>query len=459
MKLKLTEEQYKIIEKYIIEARTAPEPLNLGRLFDENPSAIFFSIVSRLKNGSEHQYFFKVEEIKGHKVIKDINKRTKTKDCSIDANFNTMIYGNQFKVSFGKCGTIVINNVIAVNVYANEQSLRNNKPLDTANIEHEFDKTTSELTKEYNQKLKSANIGDVLLFDGKNGKYDGEVTRKVADKMDIELRDVKNQNQVQPKVLSINLDKDSFYEDNGRIIFKSISTKRGEEVSRPFNIIVKKFSIVFKPTKKTSKVKNNEPQTDDIEQLRSDGRKALEMILSDPNLKKAFYSQPSFLELLKAEITGKQATGKGIVPTLNIVGNYLSKKTIKKLGDVFINNKIVLFQVDRNVRINYIEKNKSKVFNLEKLVTYSAKPKPHEIGDDDTRVLREDPAGKPRDAFEIIVKDKTEERNVYLCDINKIVKSENQIKRYKESNIRITFLPSQGYIPETEQPSNVQFAK
>ena len=165
MKIILTEEQFKLIENYIDEVRKAPSPEKLSVFFNDNPKAQFFSVVQRIKGGSDTEYDFKFEEINGHKMIKDINKGTKTKGCSIDARFDTMIYGNKFEVNFGKCGTLVINNVVGLKVFADEQSLKSGHQMDSYEVEHDLDKTSSDFIEQYYNKLKNVQVDDEIHFD------------------------------------------------------------------------------------------------------------------------------------------------------------------------------------------------------------------------------------------------------------------------------------------------------
>ena len=91
------------------------------------------------------------------------------------------------------------------------------------------------------------------------------------------------------------------------------------------------------------------------------------MISKDPLLKKAFYSQPSFLNLFVAELTGKRAVGKGIYSVLNLVRKYNNKKYTDYLKAEFIegkeitfmfldsieSNEIINFKVDKQQKIEY----------------------------------------------------------------------------------------------------------
>jgi hypothetical protein len=101
---------------------------------------------------------------------------------------------------------------------------------------------------------------------------------------------------------------------------------------------------------------NSDGNSDDKEKLKADAKKAMEMILKDETLKKAFYSQPSLWDLFVAELTGKKATGKGIVPVLDIINSYDNKKETENLNAEFITGRTVFIQFLEDIFIpNTIE--------------------------------------------------------------------------------------------------------
>jgi len=69
---------------------------------------------------------------------------------------------------------------------------------------------------------------------------------------------------------------------------------------------------------------------------KEDATAAFKMISNDPNLKKAFYEQPTLWKLFKAELTGKKATGKGIITVLDLLNKYTEKESKNKFGATFI---------------------------------------------------------------------------------------------------------------------------
>ena len=439
-----------LIDSIIAEARKAPEPEPLSGFFGENPNAQFFSIVQRLKSGGDTEYDFKLEEINGHKAIRDINKATKTKGCVADAHLDTMIYGEQFKLNFGKCGSLTLNNVIGVKLFADENSLKAGKALDSYELDTDLDKSEEDLTRQYHETLKNLEIGDEIYFDSKF-KWDGEITRKAGTMIQAEVNRAGVKGQ--PINLDIELSQNPFYTRDGQMMFKCKANKRDENATPvKFDIPIRKFSVSQKSKPKKEKQKTNEPKVSDEEQSLYDAKKAAELIAKDPLLKQAFYSQPSFMELLRAEITGKKAVGKGIITTLNLVGNYKNKQFNEVLHADFKVGGKILFEVSNLVEISYYDKKKTpRRFVLERGARYNAKVR-RPNSDDSYTKLTNDPEGTPKDEFEIYVKKPTDKENIFLCDVIKIVNVGNERKEYSKDDVYITFLPSDGYQPLKKEP-------
>lgn len=448
-----------LIDYLITEARKAPEPEKLSGFFNENSKAQFFSIVQRLKSGGDTEYDFKLEEQNGHKMIRDINKATRTKNCLADARFDTMIYGEQFKVTFGKCGVLTINNVVGVKLFADENALKNRKWMDSYELDTDLDKDETELIGQYYEMIKGVEVGEEVYFDSKF-KWDGQVSDKRSNFIQVEA--VRAGNKGQPINLNINLSQNPFYIKDGEIMFKCESIKREAGAKpTPFEIPIRKFAVSSKkkPKKEKPKVKKPEEMSDD--EARSEAKIALDLILKDPLLKKAFYTQPSFLELLKAEMTGKRAVGKGIKPTLDLLNRYETRKADEKLGgDFFKDLKKVYYNVLENIRIPYTDaKGRQQTFERDKSVEgkYYGIVKPLKLGEE-YRVVTN--TSDNTDAFRIIIKKQIKgEPNVFLCDFVKVFTVKGAERKEIEQNIKIKFLKSEGYQPtkEKEQEPKGQF--
>lgn len=362
MEYKLTERQQQLVDFYLNEARKAPEAQKLSLFFNDNPNAQFFSVVARLKNGSEDEYDFQFIESNGHKLIKDINKGTNTKNCVIDPHFDTMIYGNKLSVKFGNCGVLTINNVVGLKVFADEQSLRNGQAMDTFELEHNLDKTPYDFAKEYYSELSKVVAGDEIHLDSKF-KYDGVVLERIQNTARIEL--VQQGRKGSGIIVTVDLAENPFVEEDGELMFKAKSVK-GENEETEFSLPVKNFSVDAKnKPKPTPKKKPEQPK----ERVGQDARKIMQAIMKDPLVKQAFYKQPSLMNYLLSAIKGTNPTGTGVGPATKIINKYRADKMIKSLGAVtnyFTPGKYLTFipldnvelVLDKNSKVNY-EMNKT----------------------------------------------------------------------------------------------------
>lgn len=195
--------------------------------------------------------------------------------------------------------------------------------------------------------------------------------------------------------------------------------------------------------------KENSDTDKSPEELKSDGKKAMDAILNDPILKQAFYKQPSLWNLFKAELQGKSAPGTGILPTLQLVGDYEKKKLTERLGAEFVEGKEVQYRLkDRKVVIDYTNKSGSNTtFVRDKDTSYRVKVGLHELGED-TRLNGYDMDG--RLLYQLIVRKKSDIRNVFYCDFIKRDEVGDRNANV-EKDVPVTFLvsdkPDYGYKP------------
>lgn len=454
MKLRLTEKQYGLLLEYIEEARKAPEPQKLSLFFNDNPNAQFFSVVQRDKSGSENEYNFKLSEVNGHKTITDINKGIKktTEGCSSDARFDTMIYGTQFKVNFGQCGVRTINNVVGLKIFNDIESLKNQKPSDSIELDHNLDKNPIDKAGEYYEALKNVDSGDEVHFDSKY-KYDGTVIQKSQNAVRIEI--VQQGKKTIPNVLTIDLNQNPFYEEDGTLMFKCKISK-GDEQETDFVLPIKEFFVDSKGDKKPKDKPKDKPQND-TEELKQDGKRAMEMILNDTNLKKAFYTQPSLWNLFVAELKGKKATGKGIVPTLKIINSYTKKDNINKLNADFIEEQKITFKPVGVTKVPFIRNGKDDeyVFDENRNIEYHPKVLPKKF------YKSFEFMGKIQASlsYELEILDKSEKMpDTFECKVTMIVIKETTTDKYPYDGkflIKINKNQSPGYKPnETKQVKN-----
>jgi len=102
------------------------------------------------------------------------------------------------------------------------------------------------------------------------------------------------------------------------------------------------------------------------EKLTKDGKEIYQQILSDPFMKKAFYSQPTFWQAFVGELTGKKAPGNGIITALNMVSRYSETKLTEVIGDGFNLSKgsEIIFTPTRPISIDYKKNNSNETLEL-----------------------------------------------------------------------------------------------
>jgi hypothetical protein len=214
------------------------------------------------------------------------------------------------------------------------------------------------------------------------------------------------------------------------------------------------FKITGVSDLKITQTCSSELDNDDEEGEDYDAEKVLKMVLSDPDLKAAFYKQPTFWQAFKAELTGKEATGKGIIPTLDLIARYMDKKLTDKLGDGFKKKGSVSFIPLESVSIPYTNKKGGReYFELKKDIKYEGEFAVivkgfsyEDVENRDYQVLENLSKG-----FRIIVKEKTETPNVFICDVEKLYSVKNEPKRAKEEDVQIRLMDSNGYKSDKQE--------
>lgn len=348
MEHRLTETYYKLIESYIEEARKTPESVPTSLFFKDNEDAKFFSVVSQIKTGDLVDYYFKLDKVNGHLVATDINKNTKTKGCTGDMYLDTMIHDNRFEMAFGDCGTLGINNVVGLKVFMDIKDLNSDNPYDSMEIENDFNKTSSDFVDEYFKLLQNAEIGDEVHIDSKY-KYDGAVLEKFNDFIRVELG---RNGGGRATLVNLSLINNPFSEEKGEITLNGKGIK-GDKEEFDFAIPVKKFFIDFKNRKVKNKEKNAvdpDPKGVELDPMR-DAKAVFDAIVNDAGMKRAFYTQPTLLNLIISAIKGTNREGTGILPAKEIVKKYRITNYEKQLGEKFNNfsfNKPIIYTLLSN---------------------------------------------------------------------------------------------------------------
>jgi hypothetical protein len=183
-----------------------------------------------------------------------------------------------------------------------------------------------------------------------------------------------------------------------------------------------------------------------------DAKKIHDIITGDAELRAAFYKRPSFWRSFKAEILGTKPTTTGYVVVKDLVDRYMDDKAAEKLGKNFLRKADIVFRPLEKIVIRYTENGKNQAFVLN-------------VNDEieDVRYIRSQPSEgsnynillRNKD-IDILVKEKSDRQNVYVCDVIKKYKETvngKEVTKYSEpvKNISIEFIDSPGYRVDKEQ--------
>jgi hypothetical protein len=353
-----------------------------------------------------------------------------------------------------------------------------------------MDETPEGLANKYYEMLKNISIDQEIYIDSKN-KWDGIVIAKRNDSVEIKIykhgipineaddssemewnvtqpQEPQQQQKAKPTrkgvVLTLDMKTNPFYVENGKLMLKGISYDSTTEKKSEFVVPVKKFSTnagdlkIPRPDKSEKQNQEVEPEVDnpeDVEseeELRKQALEAYKVILADDNLKKAFYRKPSFWNLFVAELKGKSAPGKGIVPTLQLINSYQTEKLNQELGVEFIQGKRIQFSpYNKPYVINVDGTN----FQLSTDTMYEGTVKKFKT--EDNHYIIDSKQGN--NGFKLTVKAATDSDNVFKCELVRYIRdTENKLHTYKHNgDVYIKFnSQSDGYkpIPKNEKKPN-----
>jgi len=286
---------------------------------------------------------------------------------------------------------------------------------------------TLELIKETNKTLPELNKWDTYILEIK-GDVNNETTDFYQENLDILSTNDNVKLNVKFKVMAGN--------NNGETVVAGI----------------KNFSVTTSCESDEEEGEEKQKEEEQSpEELKADGQLALKMILADPDLKAAFYTQPSFWQAFVADLRGEKPTGNGIIPTLDLLNKYGMNKIKQKIGDGFVVDNDAKYQLLKTIEVPYkTSKNTNAVETLRAGTDY-IRVRRHVIEDRDQVLIKQ--LNKNLD-LRIIVKNKTEDPNVYDCEIEigKLKKGgnwENLTLDAVEANIR--FFQSKGYNEQKQE--------
>jgi hypothetical protein len=257
-------------------------------------------------------------------------------------------------------------------------------------------------------------------------------------------------------ILSISgsADDESDETDGSSLYEKNINVVKTTDGGKSFNLLVdvnsgsKKNKIWINgiiglsvtPSCESTDEHDKEEEKDETEII-DNGKKAMEAILNDPLLKQAFYKQPNLWQLFKAELQGKKAPGTGILPTIQLVGDYEKKRISERLGAEFIEGKELKYKFDQKISIPYVNKNGEQTsLVIDKDRNYIGKVAPHELGVDG--VIINWYGGGKTIIYSLLVKKPTGIADTYFCDL---IKRDETLERAEhKEEVKVRFFSVEG---------------
>jgi len=274
--------------------------------------------------------------------------------------------------------------------------------------------------------------GSVLQLEPSNGKPLPSEFKKLQNATSIELG-ITQQN-IKHELKFKNTEKET---ELLTVKAKVYHSEDGEVKSMDWQIIFKVWDIepvVSRSDDDDDDDVNNKETGDDVS-LKA--KAMMKAILADPLMKKAFYTQPSLLNLIISAIKGENPRGTGITPAWDIVNQYgisRIKKTLGPTGEKFKPNKKATFELMYNgVDINPTGNPKDRLTLKPSPTKYEAMINPYTVGDDNLTLSNKAEGYKIK-----LLKPYKDAPDTFEVSIIKIIKyksANGEIKEYPKSAI------------------------
>lgn len=444
-KLIITENQYNLLNKFIIESR-----------YDE-------FIKNSIRKGDVLRIHWR-DNVNTFKVVDALNGQIQMDnidDGSININYRYLISQTSLNDK-----TLEVKRVHKLNQkdklknpsswetgpitdIKDIQLIRNGNVIDSVDelggSETHSEKIQDELSDVLSYILENTNEGDVLTLETKNlgilnlncvgasrGNYTFESDDDSLSKWDsfnliinFDGEDGKTLQELNPKTIISN--------DNGETYNLKFTVKSGEQQS---DFWIKGITdLNIKNSDYTNDTEGTEiPSTDDA-------KKMMHMILNDPLMKKAFYNQPTLWNVIVSAVKGEKPRGTGIVSAREIIGNYQTNKIRKKIGPNAEN-----FKYGKSATFNFIEQNVSMnptgqlsdKLELPITSTFRAVVQKYKLNDNNLVLASSQPK------FKLIIKKEIEGiPDAFEVEVVKEVKSKLGIKTYTQP-AKVRFISTQG---------------
>lgn len=461
-KIRITESQYYKLKRLIFETSfdiVAKNVIKVGdivRISYKNSVNNFKVIESingqitmdNVDSGSaliNYRYFMSFTGLHGNKL--EIRRVHKTKEKNIlnnVRNWKPLIVNDIVKIE------VIRDNKVIDSVDENDIN-GNSKQNDTP---YEMTEDDTVLLDNIKHEISKVDVHHSIIFKLDDG---GTITFCVVSKnnltFDLEVSSLHSQSKKYNVLLHNNIE--LFFNDD---LDKDISDKILYKDKNKIKLLLKiksnnsTFYLDFDSVKLGGfcgepKSNDDEPDKEKIKQL---SRDAIKNILNDPDLKNAFYKEPSLFNMIVAASKGKKADGVGILPALKLVNKYNLNKIKNNIGDsanFFKIGKKATFNVVKPINIGYNDGKESKTLEFKTDLSYTGTIKMSDF-------IEIDKVFANNIHWKVIIKNQIpNEENTYISDISIYeIKKNGEIKTLgTEKNVKIRMVKSNGYIPVDEK--------
>lgn len=449
-KVILTESQYKIIKQFLLESSfdvLARKEILKGDIvtINTNGQKINFKVIQNDNgqiymdvNDTDSEYFER-------RIFVDPNSFDKG---SLVAKLATDAQKNEKPMKINTWSKFVFKNVDQIDVS------RGGKFIDGTNFDPN-EELFKERKEDFLKTLSSLDKGDVLVLT--TGKLNLELIfgYRIRDAIRFGLSDSMKEKIGNNNLVSvvINTDeKEINVDDKGNILITAVESENIDgDINRKENKLnVKKWTITAE----------EEEDKKEEEEEEFDSETFIKMLTGDTQLRMAYYKQPTKWQSFWAALKGEKPKTTGFEAIQDILSTYTNRKVSEKLGQSFLKNGSISFEPVDNISILYTESGKNEYFDLNRGTIYRDEYSVRRVGVDGES--GDDTEGEfqynlrlvnKKIDFEIIVKDNTNEPNVFICDVRKLYKEKSKNKwvtkrSQPEKDVKIRFLDSSGYKSE-----------
>jgi len=479
-KLIITEEQYKNLKFFILESTffdMAEKTIKKGDTItiDTNGKELNFNVIS---NFTGQIYMDNIDENSEY-----FGKRVFLTKLSFEDNKNLVMQvakDDEQKNEEPRRGNtwpkMTLKNVEDINV------IRNDELLDGTNYDPNKEKNDIRKT-DFIKMLLSLNEGDAIVLKT-NGKLEevvldfmhkssGSILFELSESTEDALGNV----NITGVEVSTNED-DIEVSENGLLTIKIITYEtKGDNMEKNESKIqnIKEYHVI-ETEEDTEEEKSGEEGEEDNPEIEPENnldiKKMQQYMQNDPEFKKAFLNYKgklapsvwaSFANEFKkdSKSSNKGPKSSGLIKVKGILDSYESKK-LERFGSNFKKRAKIRFIPLENISIPYKSKGGDVDFILEKGKIYEQENAVYYKGADDSELSKNEFNLKlANNSFEIILKEKSDTPNVYICDVVKLYKvkvkneqDEEVIQTKKtppQKDVYIRLINSDGYESDENQ--------